>query len=369
MKVVEDPLELPPHLATIAERYFGETPERRRSALLEFRKRIEALPETDRLQDLSDKNLIRFIRNFKFNMDKAFNATIAYVKFRRAHPELFIITEEEVKLQNGIFNVVIGSPPEYRVVITIMPKKMVYQMTEAFLKLHPQYSLRFNMWCMEVLSMMPEVQVCGIAAVVSFKGFTFSDNITMSRVVSLSDNMKIYYYLQSCLGTKLKGQYMFEVPMVIRTVMNIITSFMSKKVRSRYHTGGNDYSILRTHFHDNMNVLPIEFGGTAPEGATPWLMNEVKKMRMGEKNDDTTNLETNLKTNLKIDDAPISTFHTSVSSSMSTMSTNPETQPPMLAADIGNNPSPESVKETEKWLIRSFFLLLFLFILLVHVSW
>ena len=54
---------------------------------------------------------------------------------------------------------------------------------------------------------------------------------------------------------------------------------------------------------------------------------------------------------------------------MSTMSTNPETQPPMLAADIGNNPSPESVKETEKWLIRSFFLLLFLFILLVHVSW
>ena len=28
-----DPLDLPPHLATIAESYFGETPQRRRDAL------------------------------------------------------------------------------------------------------------------------------------------------------------------------------------------------------------------------------------------------------------------------------------------------------------------------------------------------
>ena len=204
--------------------------------------------------------------------------------------------------------------------------------------------------------MMPEVQVCGIAAVVSFKGFTFSDNIAMSRVATIGDNMKIYYFLQSCLGTKLKGQYMFEVPMIIRTVMTFITTFMSSKIRSRYHMAGNDYSILKTHFHDNMDILPKEFGGMAPEGATPWLINEVKKMRMGARNEDSIKSNTD-------DNTSTSTNNTTV------LLSNQEKLPqlPMIADVILNLP-PETALEPVHyfWLIRLLFLLLFVYVLILH---
>ena len=42
-----DPLDLPPHLAEIAERDLGETPAVRAAALVELRKRILELPDKE----------------------------------------------------------------------------------------------------------------------------------------------------------------------------------------------------------------------------------------------------------------------------------------------------------------------------------
>ena len=65
----EDQLfKLHEELAALALKDFGEIKERRSAALLELRARIEALPESDRLSDTSEANIIRFIRARAWNL-------------------------------------------------------------------------------------------------------------------------------------------------------------------------------------------------------------------------------------------------------------------------------------------------------------
>jgi hypothetical protein len=277
---IADPLDLPPHLAEIAERDFGETNETRMAALKELRNRIDALPENERLVDMSDLNLVRFLRNRKYNMDRVVASTIAYTKFRADNADLYDIDPDALLGFDGVFKLMIGSAPDYRVIFTLMPKKIVTLFTEEFVKAHPQFLLRFNIWSFELMSFMPAAQVCGIMGVLSFMDFSMWDNIALARMVNVQDRIKAFTFLTSCLGMKVKGLFVFEAPMLVQGIFTILSAFMSTKLRSRFHLGGKNYSILQEHFKDNMDALPLSFGGNAPDNAAaPWLLQEISKMR------------------------------------------------------------------------------------------
>ena len=203
--VSNDPLQLPPHLAEIAERDYGETPETRANILTEFRSKIVALPDNERLVDTSDVNLIRFLRNRKFNVDRAVTNTIAYTKFHRENVELFEISTEEILMFENVFQVVIGGAPDYRVIFIVQPLKLVKQFTEEFAKEHPHLLLRFNFWFLERVSMTLEAQVNGLMAVITFSGLTFWDNVALARAVKLEERIKVFSFATSCLGMKIKG--------------------------------------------------------------------------------------------------------------------------------------------------------------------
>lgn len=274
-----DPLSLPPHLAEIAQRDFGETAETRTLALAELRIRINALPEKERLVDMSDVNLVRFLRNRKYNMDRVVATTIAYTKFRADHAELYNIDPQAILKFDGVFKLMMGSAPDYRVIFTVTPKKIVTLFTEEFMKAHPQFLLRFNIWSFERVSMMPAAQVCGIMSVLSFMDFSMWDNVALARMVNVQDRVQAFTFLTSCLGMKVKGLFVFEAPMLVQGIFTIISTFMSSKLRDRIHLGGKNYSILQEHFKDNLDALPVAFGGTAPNAAVaPWLLQEVQKM-------------------------------------------------------------------------------------------
>ena len=66
-----DPCRLNPELAALAEKNYGEADTKRREYLDKMRKILEAKPTKDRLNDLSDQNLIRFLRCRKFDVDRA----------------------------------------------------------------------------------------------------------------------------------------------------------------------------------------------------------------------------------------------------------------------------------------------------------
>ena len=201
-----DHFNLPPYLAAMAERDFGETPDTRAAALIELRTKLEALPAKERPTNLSDTNLIRFLRNRKFNMDRVVETMKAYTKFQNDNADLFHITPEEVMLYDGIWNLMLGDGPDYPVIFTLMPKKIVTLFTEDFVKAHPAFITRFNVWTFERVSHMPQAQVAGIMAAISFKDFSFWDNLALARVVNvqvrawhlpLGLSLSLYLYLVS----------------------------------------------------------------------------------------------------------------------------------------------------------------------------
>lgn len=74
----------------------------------------------------------------------------------------------------------------------------------------------------------------------------------------------MFTFLTSCLGMKIKvrhrqtaasnhltslwvvqGFFAFEAPMIFRTIFAVITTFMSSKLKSRFHVAGSDYSLLK----------------------------------------------------------------------------------------------------------------------------
>lgn len=203
--VSDDPLQLPPHLAEIAERDYGETPEMRTKILTEFHSKIVALPDNERLIDTSGVNLIRFLRNRKFNLDRAVGNSIAYTKFRNENPELFDITSDEILLFEKAFHVVNGGAPDYRIVFIVQPLSLIKQCTEEFTKAHPYLLLRFNCWFLERVSKTMEAQVSGVMAVITFSGLTFWDNVALARFVKLEERIKAFTFATACLGMKIKG--------------------------------------------------------------------------------------------------------------------------------------------------------------------
>ena len=173
--------------------------------MTEFRSKIVALPDNERLVDTSDVNLIRFLRNRKFNVERAVTNSIAYTKFRRDNADLFEISTEEILLFEHVFQVAFGGAPDYRTIFIVQPLQLVKQFTEEFAKAHPQLLLRFNCWFLERVSMTKEAQVSGLMAVITFSGLTFWDNVALARCVKLEERIKAFTFATSCLGMKIKG--------------------------------------------------------------------------------------------------------------------------------------------------------------------
>jgi hypothetical protein len=283
-----DLFDLPPHLAAMAERDFGENAASRFAALAELRTKLGELPDRERPTDLSDANLIRFLRNRKFNVEKTVDTVKAYTKFHADHPDLFRITPEEVLLYDGIFNLVVGDGPDYPVMFSVVPKKIVALFTEEFARAHPHYLTRFNLWALERMSQLPQAQVAGIFAAISFKDCTLWDNVSLMRFVNVQvrtlGGMRNIIFValrfrvltehpwESGAGAGLhfcdgvfghenqgnnrsmvvdsplpsfvhspshwhlvwQGFYFIEAPLVLRTIFTLMTAFMSSKVRSRF---------------------------------------------------------------------------------------------------------------------------------------
>ena len=275
----DDPLNLPPHLAEIAERDFGETPATRATALTELRARIAALPEKDRLDDVSDANLIRFLRNRKYVMDRVVETTVTYARFKKEYPHLFDITEDEANmvLESNSWNLVFCGAPHYHVALTFIAKRIIHNYTADFVKAHPDFIYRFQVWVMERVSREPAVQVCGAASVYSFKDFGIADNLSLGRVMNMKLERVLFPFIQNGIGIKIKGIYLVEVPALVRGLAAVLRLFMSSKTKSRFHVGGSDFTELhKNHFEGQLDLLPPCFDGTGPE-QTSWLRNEVEK--------------------------------------------------------------------------------------------
>lgn len=265
-----DPCELPAHLINIARDELGETPRIMRQGLLELRKQITQLEcDEDKIKDLSDKNLMRFLRFKKFNIVHALQETINLRRFYIKHAEALVNLDKSNEfLKFGSFLQVLDErDPKGRVIVVMRPKKAIHLFTPEFIAENPHAVLRFNVWLFEKLSHDINLQVCGMLVFVTFTGLTFWDQITMNTMAPITDQLAVFQFLQ-ILGCRLGGAYVFEEPPFMSWLWYFIRPFMNAKITGRFQLCGCNYEEVLE------KVLPGSRRGILPDCFPGGLLRE-----------------------------------------------------------------------------------------------
>jgi len=279
-----DQFNLSPELAKMAFDEFGETPSSRLEALNELRNRINSLPENDRLKDTSDANIIRFLRARKMDVDKAVNSTIQFKHFLDKFADVISPSSPGLELKELVlkckdFLQVFREPMSAggKVYVCMRPQEGIAMFTPELKKTNPNAMMQINIWMFDYLSKDPQCQIAGMVICNTFANLTFMDNIALQTMAPMA-HQTATFQLFNILGTRLKGAYIFEQPVIMTVIWFLAKPFMSEKIQSRFHLCGKDYNQIQTICSD-MSILPTYLGGTLDNNSgSLYVENAVKAM-------------------------------------------------------------------------------------------
>lgn len=292
-----DPLVLTEELANHAYKSYSETEQLRQESLQSLRQKIQQLPNpSDQLKDVSDVNLIRFLRSKKFRLEKALKSTIDYQCFLDQHAaDLKDITAEEISHFHDVFTIFqepsapISSDSAAtsstkdeelkggRLIIILHLQKLIGKATPEYRKAFPKFMLRLRYFFFEQLSKSPRAQIFGTILIFSGKGLTFWESMSVSQLASVQDHLACFQHFQ-ILGTRFKGAFALEEPPFLSWVWFFITPILSEKIKNRFHFCGRDYSKLHEVVFD-VRILPKSLGGDRDDhDCGNWFVEECQRV-------------------------------------------------------------------------------------------
>jgi len=151
--------------------------------------------------------------------------------------------------------------------------------TPDVLKKNPRLMLRINYWLFDQISRDPQAQVCGIVIINTFVGFTLWDQIAMSNMAPMGDQLATFKFFQ-ILGVRFKGAFILQEPSFMSWVWFLAKPFMSEKITSRFHLCGHRTDILKENVPD-FSILPNHLGGDLPDddvAINSWITDRVADM-------------------------------------------------------------------------------------------
>lgn len=255
-------VELPENLARMVFEELGQTAETIRESVALLRKSIKKTIPKPVLEgfDMSDKNLLRFLRGRKFDVKNAVTVVSNYVKFRKSHPEWFSVSPEEVEAFMTMTKVSNGLDAHLRRTVMVVPAAGLNVVTDSFLSEHPLTLTKFRIWFFEQLSWDPYVQLAGIVVIVSFQHMSFWDSARLYQMSSLYEHVECVRFATECSGFRVKALAVFEEPMFFGVVWSAASLFMSEAFKSRLRLCGNNYAILEKLI-GNTDHIPACIGG------------------------------------------------------------------------------------------------------------
>lgn len=258
------------YLTKLAYQELEETSERRAEAICELRERIFSLPSSERLHDVSDCNLIRFIRARKYDLDKALKTTISLRKFENSRAAICdpVFTFEEMCHFEDFFQILPRPDKSGHLVVVFQLIKVLRLFTPEFLQQYPDAFMRSNLFFLQQISLNHFAQICGVVVLIDFDEFTLWDSLKFSTIVTVENTLSVLHYVQSCIGLRLAGVHLFHAPAYVTWLWGVVKLFLNERMAKRFHFSSDYEDILESL---GAEVLPVKYGGAYQDTEYSWL--------------------------------------------------------------------------------------------------
>ncbi|XP_077990730.1 alpha-tocopherol transfer protein-like [Glandiceps talaboti] len=243
---------LSPETLEKAMRELNEDPETRNQKIDELREKFrKEKPEVKLPPD--DAFLLRFLRNKKFDVDRAYKMLLHYYDCRRKYPQLFTKYRPSAYkhiYELGMQRICPGRDSEGRLV-------MVGSLGKFDLD---QYSVNDMMAAFLIVTDKiledEETQVNGLVVVGDYEGMTMKMFTKLGGPTTSKMKNDIF---MNAMPLRMKAIHYIRQPDIFETIFNIIRPMIPDKIYKRIHFHGKDYGTL--HDHVSSNILPTDFGG------------------------------------------------------------------------------------------------------------
>ncbi|XP_077525196.1 alpha-tocopherol transfer protein-like [Amblyomma americanum] len=240
------------HLQRIAHEELGETPEKRREALEEIRRLLEAEPDLNSRRD--EEFLLRFLRVRKYDVESALRCVRNYYRNQASSGSVYdeFLPSRVLPAAHKLYMVmpqkdIRGRPIFLHRAGMWMPDEVPYK------DLH-----RAGLICLEHMACDPVAQTLGIVLLIDFAGFT------ADKVFSLSIGLmrRAFEYIQDCMPMRMKAVHIVRQSYAFDLLFALVRPFMSAKIIKRVRFHGENFE--RLHEEVPPEALPEEYGGRGP---------------------------------------------------------------------------------------------------------
>ncbi|XP_077866825.1 alpha-tocopherol transfer protein-like [Saccoglossus kowalevskii] len=241
---------LTPESLEVAKRELNEDPETRLQKVQELRELFKTRADIKFRSD--DEFLLRFLRNKKFNIDKAFKMMVHHYKVRRDYPKLFNNFKPSAVKYYLDEHTQMVCPGKDKLGRTVVLGRVGKMNPDTF-DFHD--ALKSMLMMMEILLLDENIQVNGVVHVVDHSGMTrkhlrFGTPMTMKMMVDV---------FESATPIRSKAAHYIRQPDIFEIMFSVMRPLLSEKMKKRLHFHGDEFGTL--HEHVPSAILPSEFGG------------------------------------------------------------------------------------------------------------
>ncbi|XP_077992884.1 alpha-tocopherol transfer protein-like [Glandiceps talaboti] len=243
-----------------AKEELNEDPLTREEKINDLIEMFKTRPDIKFRQD--DAFLLRFLRNKKFEVDRAFKSLVHHYQVRRDYGEIFTnyrpsFIKQYYEMKHEM--VCPGKDSDGRTIIAIRPSMVnncctVLDCARAILML------------LEALLQDEDMQVNGIVYVIDCEGFDWR----LLKQASPWVMKKIVDSYVNSVPIRIKGAHFIRPSGIFKAFYTIIRPFIPEKIKRRIHFHSEEYENL--HKHVPSSILPSDLGGQIPEyDNTEWV--------------------------------------------------------------------------------------------------
>ncbi|XP_077990772.1 alpha-tocopherol transfer protein-like [Glandiceps talaboti] len=253
---------LSPETLEKAMRELNEDPETRNQKIDELREKFRKEKPEVKLPP-EDAFLLRYLRNKKFDVDKAYKMLLHYYDCRRKYPQLytkFYPSAYKHIFDLGMQKICPERDSEGRLIMLAHlgnydPDR--HSITDVF---------SASLMIMEKVLQDEETQVNGLVIVGDYEGLTMKMFTKSGGPATSKMDTDLFV---NALPIRFKGMHYIRQPDILKTIFGMIRPFIPDKLYKRIHFHGKEYGTL--HDHVPSSLLPPEYGGSLEFDWKEWF--------------------------------------------------------------------------------------------------